>query len=50
MLVIETEEEWAKAVMEVKDLWDARPGTPEHDRLKELGQAIADYEDRWCDF
>jgi antitoxin component HigA of HigAB toxin-antitoxin module len=44
--MITTESEWREAVSEVKALWDAQPGTPEHDRLEELGWAVSEYEDR----
>jgi len=37
-----------EAIAEIERLWDAVPGTPEHDRLEVLGMLVADYEEeRW---
>jgi HTH-type transcriptional regulator / antitoxin HigA len=36
------------ALIRIEALWDARPGTPEHDELEVLGILVSDYEDkRW---
>lgn len=45
---IHTDADHAAAVAEIERLWDAAPGTPEHDRLEVLGILVAAYEDaRW---
>ncbi|QJE73679.1 XRE family transcriptional regulator [Aerophototrophica crusticola] len=45
---IHTDEEHAAAVAEIGRLWDAEPGTPEHDRLEVLGILVDTYEAaRW---
>jgi HTH-type transcriptional regulator/antitoxin HigA len=45
---IRTDQDHADAVAEVESLWDAAPGTSEHDRLEVLGTLIDAYEaQRW---
>jgi len=45
---IRTDQDHANAVAEVERLWNATPGTPEHDRLEVLGTLIDVYEaQRW---
>jgi hypothetical protein len=44
--VIKTSAEHEAALSEVEALWDAVPGTPEHDRLELLGVLIDDYENK----
>jgi HTH-type transcriptional regulator/antitoxin HigA len=34
------------AIDEIEALWDAKPGTPEHDRLEVLGTLVDAYESR----
>jgi HTH-type transcriptional regulator/antitoxin HigA len=36
----------AQALAEIERLWNAAPGTPEHDRLEGLGLLVNVYEDR----
>lgn len=43
---IHNEDDYQAALDEVRGLWDAEPGTAEHDRLEVLGILIDDYEDR----
>ena len=42
---ITTEAEYTDALTRIDELIDSEPGTPEHDKLIELGNAVADYED-----
>ena len=45
---IHSEADHAAAVEEIERLWDAEPGTPEHDRLEVLGTLVDAYESsRW---
>ncbi len=45
---IHSEADHAAAVEEIESLWDAGPGTPEHDRLEILGTLVDSYEaTRW---
>ena len=45
---IRNDEDHAFALGEIKRLWDAAPGTPEHDELEILGALVSQYEDtRW---
>jgi HTH-type transcriptional regulator/antitoxin HigA len=45
---IRTEADHAAALARIEALWDARPGTPEHDEIEILAVLISDYEDqRW---
>lgn len=44
--VIRTEKQHKQALARVEELWDARPGTLEHDTLEVLGLLIEDYEKR----
>jgi len=41
---IRTKADYRQALKEVEALWDAEPGTPEHDRLEVLGTLIDAYE------
>ena len=34
------------AIAEIERLWDAVPGTLEHDRLERLGDLVSEYESR----
>jgi HTH-type transcriptional regulator/antitoxin HigA len=34
------------ALTEIENLWDAEPGTPEHDRLEILGTLVSAFEDQ----
>ncbi len=43
---IQTDADHAAAIKEIERLWDSVPGTPEHDRLKLLGELVSAYEDR----
>ena len=45
---IRTEADHDAALARIEALWDARPGTAEHDELEVLGILVAAYEDvRW---
>ena len=45
---IRNDEDHAAAVAEIEKLWDAAPGTQEHDRLEILGVLVDGYErERW---
>jgi HTH-type transcriptional regulator/antitoxin HigA len=45
---IRTDADHAAALGRIEALWDAQPGTPEHDEIEVLGILVADYEDkRW---
>lgn len=45
---IRSDEEHAEVVAEIEQLWEAEPGTPEHDRLEVLGMLVDAYEtNRW---
>ncbi len=44
--VINTEKEYAQALQRMRNLWNARKGTPEHAQLEILGALIAAYEDK----
>ncbi len=45
---IHSDADHAAAIAEIERLWDAAPGTPEHDRLEVLGVLVAAYEaERW---
>lgn len=45
---IRTDEDHAAAVAEIERLWDAQPGTSEHDRLEVLATLVDAYEEkRW---
>lgn len=42
------EEAYEQAFAEIESLWHAVPGTPEHDRLQDLGKMVSRYEEkRW---
>ena len=43
---ITTEAEYTAALAKIDELIDSEPGTPEHDELIELGNAVADWEDK----
>jgi HTH-type transcriptional regulator/antitoxin HigA len=43
---IRDEVDHAEAVAAIERLWDAEPGTPEHDRLEVLATLVDDYESR----
>jgi HTH-type transcriptional regulator/antitoxin HigA len=43
---IRNDEDHAEALAAVEDLWQAEPGTPEHDRLEVLAMLVDDYESR----
>lgn len=43
---IRTDEDHAAAVADIERLWDAEPGTAEHDRLEVLGTLVDAYEAR----
>jgi HTH-type transcriptional regulator/antitoxin HigA len=43
---IRNQRDYEASVSRVAALWDARPGTPEHDELEVLGTLIDDYEQR----
>ena len=43
---IHTDEDHAQAVALIEQLWDAQPGTSEHDALEVLGALVSAYEDR----
>lgn len=43
---IRTRKDHAAALARIEALWDAKPGTPEHDALEVLGTLVSDYEDR----
>lgn len=48
MKPIRTDADHEAAVDEIERLWDAEPGTPDHDRLEILGTLVSAYEDaRW---
>lgn len=38
-------DEYEAAIAEIERLWNAAPGTPEHDRLAELGVWVHTHED-----
>lgn len=45
---IHTRADHAAALARIEALWDARPGTPQHDELEVLAIVVAAYEDkRW---
>jgi HTH-type transcriptional regulator/antitoxin HigA len=45
---IRTDADHAAALGRIEALWDAQPGTPEHDEIEVLGILVAAYEDeRW---
>lgn len=45
---IRSDADHAAAVAEIEALWEAEPGTPEHDRLEVLGTLVDAYEaSRW---
>jgi len=45
---IHNDDDHARAMAEIGRLWDADPGTPEHDELEVLGVLVATYEEkRW---
>lgn len=45
---IRSDADHSAAVAEIEALWDAEPGTPEHDRLEVLGTLVDAYEaSRW---
>lgn len=45
---IRTEADHGAALARIEALWDARPGTPEHDEIEILAVLVSDYEDqRW---
>lgn len=44
--VINTEKEYKQAVATVEELWEAKPGTKEHDTLGVLALIVEDYEKR----
>ena len=45
---IHTEVDHASALRRIEALWEAQPGTPEHDELAALAAVVAAYEDeRW---
>lgn len=41
---IHTKAEYEAAVAEIENLWNAKPGTPDHDRLEVLGTLVDAYE------
>ncbi len=41
---ITSDEAYADALEELRDLFDARPGTPDYERLQKVSAAIEDYE------
>ena len=43
---IRNDKDHAEALAAVEDLWQAEPGTPEHDRLEVLAMLVDDYESR----
>lgn len=43
---IRTEADHQAALAEIERLWQAEPGTPEHDRLEVLATLVSAYEDR----
>jgi len=45
---IHNDDDHARAMAEIGRLWDADPGTPEHDEIEVLGVLVATYEvKRW---
>jgi HTH-type transcriptional regulator/antitoxin HigA len=45
---LRNDQDHAQALAEIERLWNAAPGTPEHDRLEVLGLLVNVYEDlRW---
>lgn len=45
---IRTDTDHAAALHRIEALWDAEPGTPDHDELEVLGTLVSAYEDaRW---
>jgi HTH-type transcriptional regulator / antitoxin HigA len=45
---LRNDQDHAQALAEIERLWNAAPGTPEHDRLEVLGLLVNAYEDfRW---
>jgi HTH-type transcriptional regulator/antitoxin HigA len=45
---LRNEDDYDAAVAEIARLWDAEPGTPEHDKLEVLGILVDHYEEsRW---
>lgn len=45
---IRTKKDAVAAKREIERLWDAAPGTPEHDRLEILATLLAAYEEAHC--
>src|SRR5882724_233553 len=43
---IHNDDDHARAMAEIGRLWDADPGTPEHDELEVLGVLVAAYEEK----
>lgn len=43
---IQSDHEHQEAIAEVEFLWNAVPGTPDHQRLADLGAMVAEYEER----
>ena len=43
---IQTDYEHEQVIAEIEFLWDAVPGTPDHQRLADLGAMVAEYEER----
>lgn len=43
---IRNDADHAEALAAIKGLWQAEPGTPEHDRLEVLAMLVDDYESR----
>lgn len=43
---IHNERQHRAALRKIERLWDARPGTPEHDRLEVLATLVEDYEEK----
>ncbi len=45
---IRTDDDHDVAIREIERLWDAKPGTDDHDKLDILGQLVSAYEEkRW---
>lgn len=43
---IRNQKQHRAALAQIRLLWSARPGTPEHDRLEVLATLVEDYEDK----
>jgi antitoxin component HigA of HigAB toxin-antitoxin module len=43
---IQNDKDHAEALATVEELWQAEPGTPEHDRLEVLAMLVDEYERR----